>query len=290
MQLSRPFQSIGLVGKPNQPIPSEVLTTLIRILQHYSVRIHLTPDREGLAPHTTLTPLDSIGQEVDLLIVIGGDGSLLNAARAVVAHQVPILGINKGHLGFLTDLSPADLEEQLPAILEGAYTEEHRTLLHIQIKRATKIITTAIALNDVVLYSGDIARMIEFDVIINDQFVYRQRSDGLITATPTGSTAYALSGGGPIMHPHVPAFVLVPMHPHTLSSRPIVIPDQSCIQLSITANNDHPPKVSCDGHIQLQTAILDELFISKLPNTLRLIHPLQHDYFAMLRNKLGWGG
>lgn len=292
MLLKSFFTCIGLIGKPGSMDLQETLDRLIKILSPFQVQIHIADDcaEQIQTSHPFLSvPRHDIGLKTDLVIVIGGDGSLLHAARSVVKQQVPLLGINRGRLGFLTDITPNELEISIPAVLNGHYSEEARAMLEVQVMRQNQIISRGMALNDVVLYSGDIAQMIEFEVFINDQFVYRQRSDGLITSTPTGSTAYALSGGGPILHPGVPALALVPMHPHTLSSRPIVVQDNSRIRLRITNNNTHYPKISCDGQIKLDTQPSDEIHITKLPQTLRLIHPEAHDYFAMLRNKLGWG-
>ena len=286
------FARVGLVGKPGSTDLQETLNHLVQILSDCHVQIHIAEDCAGQVktPHAfSLVPRDEIGLKTDLVIVVGGDGSLLHAARSVVKHQVPLLGVNRGRLGFLTDIAPNELEQRIPDILKGHYLEEMRSMLEVRVMRQDQIISSGMALNDVVLYSGDIAQMIEFEVFINNQFVYRQRSDGLITTTPTGSTAYALSGGGPIIHPGVPALALVPMHPHTLSSRPIVVHDNSHIRLRITDNNTHSPKISCDGQIKLDTRPSDEIHITKLPQTLRLVHPQDHDYFAMLRNKLGWG-
>jgi NAD+ kinase len=286
------FSCIGLVGKPGSTNLQETLNRLIHILSNCDVQIHLSEDcaeQTQVAYPCTLVPRDNIGSKTDLVIVIGGDGSLLHAARNVVKHHVPLLGVNRGRLGFLTDIAPDELETRIPEILKGHYLEEARSMLDIRVIRQGQIVSTGMALNDIVLYSGDIAQMIEFEVFINDQFVYRQRSDGLITTTPTGSTAYALSGGGPIIHPGIPALALVPMHPHTLSSRPIVVQEDSHIRLRVTDNNTHSPKISCDGQIKLDTQQFDEIHITKLSENLRLIHPKDHDYFAMLRTKLGWG-
>ena len=293
MSSSFAFRRIGVVAKPGLSELNETVITLIELLLEEGLSVNVSDDctlNHALPASVSFVPREHIGQNVDLVIVVGGDGSLLDVARKVNAQQTPLLGVNRGRLGFLTDINPGSLGTQIPPILRGEYREEPRVMLQAKVMREGALIAEASALNDVVLYSGDIARMIEFEVVINGQFVYRQRSDGLITATPTGSTAYALSGGGPIMHPQLPALVLVPMHPHTLSARPIVVHDESHIVLRVSATNHHFPKISCDGQIQLNTQPLDEIHIQKLPNRLRLIHPLNHDYFAMLRTKLGWGG
>lgn len=283
------FARIGIMGKPHQPQLKPTLEALVGILKSFSTEIVLENECQSLiAEKFKQYAAVDLGKHIDLLIVIGGDGSLLNAARAVVDYGTSVLGVNRGRLGFLTDISPQRLEAQLEPILQGQYRKEERFLLESKILRDGKELGHNIALNDVVLYSGDIARMIEFEAYIDNTYVYRQRSDGLITSTPTGSTAYALSGGGPILHPELDAIVLVPMHPHTLSSRPIVIHNESKIKLLITPENQLEPRVSCDGQVNFTVKHNDEIHIAKYAKPLHLIHPNDYDYFSVLRNKLGW--
>lgn len=231
---------------------------------------------------------DQIGQRADLLIVVGGDGSMLNAAHIAVLQNVPVLGINRGRLGFLTDIHPEELT-QIDAILEGHYKEEFRSLLESKIEINHQVVGKDVALNDVVLLPGDIAQMIEFDVWMNDVFVCSHRADGLIVATPTGSTAYALSGGGPIMHPQLDAIALVPMFAHTLSSRPIVLKGDSDIKLVISDANDTSPYVSSDGQNRVAIPPGGTVEIHKKSEQLRLIHPKDYNYYETLRKKLDWG-
>ena len=208
----------------------------------------------------------------------------------MLAHyNVPVLGINRGRLGFLTDILPEEIEQRVGAVLQGDYTLEKRFLLNVAVQRDGEIIGKGEALNDVVVNSGTSAKMIEFDLYVDDEFVYRQRSDGLIVSTPTGSTAYSLSGGGPIMHPKLDAVVLVPMFPHTLSSRPIVIDGNSEIKIEIIGNNDeiYPP-VTCDGQVNLNAMPGDFVIIRKKRHKLKLVHPLDHSFYASCRDKLGW--
>ncbi len=286
------FKKVGLVGKNGTADLENSLATLIDLLHHHHIQV-LIPDHypEHLF-HTKARPIpeSQIAQNVDLIIVVGGDGSFLSAARTIIAHNptVPVVGINRGRLGFLTDISPDEIEIRIPRILKGEFQKEQRSLLQGSLVRHNRVISLDCALNDIVLYSANIAKMIEFDVFINKQFVYNQRSDGLITATATGSTAYALSAGGPIMHPKIDAWVLVPMHPHTLTARPIVIQDDSPVVLKITPNNTHLPKVSFDGQVHRDTESGDEIHIQKHPHRLTVLHPLDYDYYAMLRGKLGW--
>ena len=226
---------------------------------------------------------------VDLIIVVGGDGSLLNAAHFAAPCNVPVLGVNRGTLGFLTDINPDNLQP-IAEILKGHYIEENRFMLqaHVPVDPASKEIVSA--LNDVVLLPGEKTRMIKFEVLINQQFVYSLRADGLIIATPTGSTAYAMSGGGPIIHPKVNAMVLVPMSPHTLSSRPIVVDAESKIEIIISEENPCAPHLSCDGQQQLLVEPGSKITITKSTHHLRLIHLTSYTYYETLRTKLHWKG
>ncbi len=284
-----PFKKIGLFAKHSQSI-ADTFEKLIHFLEKQQLLLTVETQSASLLPHIPLKTAEreDIGKTSDLIIVLGGDGSLLNAARAIVSFEVPILGINRGSLGFLADILPQEMESDLSAILAGNYTHEERTLLHASIERNQKIIAESTALNDVVLYRTGVARMIEFEVYINKQFVLRQRGDGCMVATPTGSTAYALSGGGPILYPTLPAFVLLPMMPHTLTSRPMVIDNNNPIEIIIAENNDVPPRLSCDGQFHVDLEPGDILHIKKHKKALTLIHPPEHDYFSVLRQKLGW--
>lgn len=243
----------------------------------YMIKMHRLP----------VIPAEQLKEKIDLLIVVGGDGSLLNAAQIAVPKGLPVLGINRGRLGFLTDIPPNEFEK-IETILKGNYKEEMRFLLDMKAKHNNKVITRGIALNDVVLLPGDIAKMIEFDIYINDEFVCHQRADGLIVTTPTGSTAYALSGGGPILHPQLDAVALVPMFPHALSSRPIVIDSDSEIKINISRENDVSPYVSHDGRPREPLLPEGSIHISKYQHPLRLIHPRDYNYYDILRRKLDW--
>lgn len=286
--MAKPFARIGLFAKQSTN-NAPAFNTLIDFLSQHKLELLIETDSARISDTILPTkPREELAKHVDLVMVLGGDGSLLNAARAVVPFNVPILGVNRGRLGFLADIPPQELETQLTPILMGNYIEEERFLLEATIERQGKIIANHTALNDVVLYAGSIARMFEFEVWLNEQFVVQQRSDGLITATPTGSTAYALAAGGPILYPTLKAITLVPMFPHTLSTRPIVVSDESVIELKITANNKVFPKLSLDGQIHLDLEPSDRILIRKHQHLLRLIHPNHYNYFAVLREKLGW--
>jgi NAD+ kinase len=215
------------------------------------------------------------------------DGSLLHAARALVKYNIPVIGVNRGRLGFLTDIKPTEVIFKLDQVLKGEFQLERRFLLELEIRSKGEIIHDAIALNDVVLHSGKSVHMIDFELNIDGQYVYRQHSDGLIVSTPTGSTAYALSGGGPIVHPSMDAIVLVPMHPHTLSSRPIVVGGHSEIKLVIRKNRVMP-MVSADGQHSISLNVGDTVHIRKHPFKLQLLHPPGYDFYMACRTKLGW--
>uniref|UniRef100_UPI0025877027 NAD(+) kinase n=1 Tax=uncultured Pseudomonas sp. TaxID=114707 RepID=UPI0025877027 len=205
------------------------------------------------------------------------------------ARAAPVLGINRGKLGFLTDIRPDELETKVAEVLDGQYLMETRFLLDAFVERGGEMIGQGDALNDVVLHPGKSTRMIEFELYIDGQFVCSQRADGLIVATPTGSTAYSLSAGGPIMHPKLDAIVVVPMYPHTLSSRPIVVSGDSTLSILVSPNMTIYPQVSCDGQNHFTCAPGDTVTIQKKPHKLRLIHPLDHNYYEICRTKLGWG-
>lgn len=231
---------------------------------------------------------DQIGAHCDLIIVVGGDGSILRATRLVADHQKPILGINKGKLGFLADITPNEMNNKLGNILDGKYIEDPRFLLHAELEHDGNIIHQEFALNDIVLMPGEIAHLIRFEIFINDQFVCPQRADGLIIATPTGSTAYALSGGGPILHPQLDAVVLVPMFSHNLTSRPLVVTGNSKIKIKVPSESKIAPRLSCDGRESTAIVPGSNIFIHKKINHLRLIHPIDYNYFETLRSKLHW--
>jgi len=239
-------------------------------------------------PGLPMASCDEIGHQADLVIVVGGDGSLLSAARTLAKHDTPVIGINRGRLGFLTDVMPDEITRQIPEVLSGNYKRESRFLLDAEVRRQDAVIGRADALNDVVVNSGTSGQMIELELYIDDTFVYRQRADGLIVSTPTGSTAYSLSGGGPIMHPALNAMVLVPMFPHALSSRPIVVDGDVEIRVDILDRNRIHPPVTCDGQVNMTAAPGDSVHISKHPHTLTLLHPLGHDFYASCRDKLRW--
>lgn len=259
-------------------------------LQKQKLTVYLDHETAASAPVTKLPQLDrdELAKQCDLVIVVGGDGSLLSSARSMCSTGVPLLGINRGRLGFLTDVSPEDIENKVGAVLAGKYIKEQRFLLDSTVCRNEQLMSSGSALNDVVLHPGEYIRMIDFELYIDDHFVYRQRSDGLIISTPTGSTAYALSVGGPIMHPQLDAVVVVPLNPHTLSSRPIVVQGDSVIKVVVGDHRDIRPHVTCDGQTHQITTAGDEIVVRKKSAPLCLIHPEGYDFYQTCRSKLGW--
>jgi NAD+ kinase len=285
------FNTIGLIGKFGDPNVAGTLTQIAAYLRRRDLRILLDEASAKLMPPNSLAVANrrTIGRQCDLAIVMGGDGTLLNAARSLVDFQIPIVGVNLGRLGFLADVSPHEIPHRLEEVLTGQFREDERSLLHAQIVREGRSVTQAVALNDVVVHKRDVARMIEVDAFLNGQFLNAYRADGLIISTPTGSTAYALSGGGPIIHPALEAVVLVPICPHTLTHRPIVIGADNEIELLVNESNTTHTQVTCDGQISLAIKPGDRIVIRKKRRKLRLIHPTNHDYFELLRAKLRWG-
>ncbi|MCW8906990.1 MAG: NAD(+) kinase [Sedimenticola sp.] len=279
------FKTIGLIGKHGAVSPRETLLDLGRFLLERGHRVLLEENTANRVPNHNMiaASLDDLGVESDLAIVVGGDGTLLHTARSLADYEVPLLGINLGRLGFLADVLPDEMLTTLEQIFSGEYREECRFLLSAEIDGVHHT-----AFNDVVVHKWNIARMIEFETYINGSFVNVQRSDGIIVSTPTGSTAYALSGGGPLVHTDLNATLLVPICPHTLSNRPIVVNGDSEIEIVVCdpAENIHL-RVTCDGQTSLPLQG-DRVTIRKHSHPVRLIHPLNHDYFYILRTKLGW--
>lgn len=287
------FKRIALVGRHNRDGVVDTLQQLVEFLQQENVEVTLEQSSADMLSISKLTTVEykDLGKDQDLIIVIGGDGSLLKAAGAAAQYNTPVLGINRGTLGFLADINPDDVIEEVGKILHGKYTEEKRFFLHTRIHDAGKTVSDSLALNDIVLLPGfEAATLIEFDIYVNKDFVSHQRSDGLIVATPTGSTAYALSAGGPIISPGLDALVMVPMLPHTLSMRPIVISADKKIKVTISNDLETKPRVSCDGQPPISIPPGGHIHIDKSELSLRLIHPENYNYFETLRSKLQWGG
>lgn len=283
------FSCVGLVGRIANESTQYALKGLLSWLSTQDINVLLDEETSTVLEEydVDIVSRKLLGKKCDLIIVVGGDGSLLAAARAFAGNQVKLLGINRGRLGFLTDISPEEIETKVGEVLSGKYMSEQRFLLSAELFRGGEPVSHNLALNDVVIHPGQFIRMIEFDLYINEDFVYRQRSDGLIISTPTGSTAYALSCGGSIMHPNLDAVVLVPMNPHTLSSRPIIVHGDSEIKLRIVDMNFNP-HMSCDGQTHVVTQAEDEILVRKALKGIELIHPLDHNFYETCRDKLGW--
>nr|MBS0019953.1 NAD(+) kinase [Gammaproteobacteria bacterium] len=286
----RVFQRIGIIVKRGDERVAGTLDRLVAYLQARSIDIAIEAESAPPRAATDISrvPRDTLGRTSQLVMVIGGDGTFLSAARSLVDYDVPLLGINVARLGFLTDLNPLELSEPLDAILAGNFQEERRFLLKTRIARGSTHAFQATALNDVVVHKSNIARLIEFETYIDTHLVYRQRSDGLIVSTPTGSTAYALAGGGPILRPSLDAIVLVPICPHTLSNRPLVVDMNSRIEVILNPNDQAEGHLTCDGQTAVALLPGDRVIIEKKRRRIRMIHPPGYDYFATLRSKLGW--
>ncbi|MGE3920036.1 MAG: NAD(+) kinase [Gammaproteobacteria bacterium] len=283
------FKTIGLMGRQRSSESNKTLTQLIKHLERKHKLVLEKETAEFLNQNDLpIYSKTEFAKQCDLVIVVGGDGSILNAAHIVADTGTPVLGVNRGRVGFLTDINPASLTEQVDEVLAGQYFTEQRFLLKAEIQHQGKITYHALALNDVVLMPGDFAHLIEFEIEIDEKIVCGQRADGLIISTPTGSTAYALSAGGPILHPNLDAVVLVPMLPQTLSSRPIVVHANHQINIIIPKGSETSPRISCDGQKRVAIGPGDKLIINKYQKPLNLLHPKNYDYYETLRSKLYW--
>lgn len=285
------FKRIALMGRQRVEGISETLESVVGFLQGHGYTVVLESLTAALLPDSPLPSVhkENLKEMADLIIVVGGDGSFLGAARIGADQNLPVLGINRGTLGFLTDIPPDDLHQVLE-VLTGDYLEEERFLLQAQVQHDSQHEVAMIAVNDFVLLPGDKAQMITFDLYINGYFAYHLRADGLIVATPTGSTAYALSGGGPILHPNLDAIVLVPLCPHTLSSRPIVVKSDSELRIHIGSSNYTIPQISHDGQRRIPVPIGADITVTRHAKSFRLIHPKSYNYFHTLNTKLHWKG
>lgn len=283
------FNCIGIIGYPRHQSALIIHEILYKWLtkKGYKVFIEYNIAKKLNLEKPKTASLIEIGQLCDLAVVIGGDGNLLFTARILAYFNIKIIGINRGNLGFLADLNPDNSFKKLEEVLSGKYLIENRLLLDVKIYKKEKISKSSIAINEIVLHPKYVAHMIEFEVYIDDQFAFSQRSDGLIISTPTGSTGYSLSAGGPIIQTSLEAILLVPMFPHTLSARPLVIRSDSVICLrfiDITTNL----KISCDSQIVLPIDKNEYIFIRRSDYHLNLIHPRSYNYFNNLTSKLNW--
>ena len=285
------FQRIGLLSSIDAEEVKQSIQKLESFLQAQGrdvVYEQKTAELVGWKVEKSLE-INEFLESIDLVVVIGGDGSILSACRKIASSNVPLLGINLGRLGFLTDITPDEIELRVAPVLAGEFKQTERTMLSTSITRNGCEIGTGTALNDVVLHPGMSVRMMEFELYVDGEFVYSQRSDGLIVATPTGSTAYALSAGGPLICPEIDAMVCVPLNPHTLSSRPIVLHGDSEIEIRVNSKHELHPSVTCDGQDDLITEPGDKILIKKHQHIISLIHPNDNNFYKVSRSKLGWG-
>jgi Predicted sugar kinase len=286
------FKTVGLFGKYRDPSVEQPLKRLSQHLESKGLTVklgHTTAAEiaselsQEVAPEAMLT-------DVDLAIVIGGDGTMLHVARHMAEHNIPVAGVNLGHLGFLTDIAQADMLTEIDSILQGDYSIEHRMMLEVKVSRQHKIVFQQTALNDIVIGRHALEKLIAWQVHVNQRFVTAARSDGVILCTPTGSTAYALSAGGAIMHPGTDVISMVPVSPHTLSNRPITLPADSVFAFTIHNRTQNCAHVSADGLIGCNLVGDEVVEITRSKDSAKFVHTARYDYFATLRAKLGWGG
>ncbi|MEI7455758.1 MAG: NAD kinase [Nitrosomonadales bacterium] len=283
-----PFKNVALIGKHKS---LDVAVPLLRLAAFLSARglgvivDSLTAEQLVDCPYPAMT-LEEMAKVTDLAIVIGGDGTLLNIARTFSPHHVPLIGVNQGRLGFLTDLTLENMLESIGAMLDGQYVTERRLLLSARVMREGLEVFNGLAFNEVVAHRTQISSMVEFEVRIDGEYLYNQRADGLIVSTPTGSTAYAMSAGGPILHPGLDVLELVPICPHTLSNRPIVVNGSSVLEILMHRCSD--TRVRLDSHTSFDMQLHDQIIVTRYSGHAHLLHPVGHSYYHTLREKLQW--
>jgi NAD+ kinase len=289
--MNPPFQRIALIGKPDSERIEQTLPPLHAHLSRIGIDVLVERGCAHLLDASSRAySLEELGERCDLAVVIGGDGTLLSAVRGLVGRDIPLIGVNLGRLGFLVDISPQEVLASIDEILAGRYRSEERLLLRSEIVRDGRVVREQTAVNEVVVHSWNSTSMIEIVTFIDGVFLNSQRSDGLIVSTPTGSTAYALSGGGPILHPTLKVIELVPINPHSLSNRPIVIADDSQVEIAFRQSKGFRARVSCDNVSIPDIEVHDRIRIARVPEPFRILHPLSHDYYELLRAKLNWSG
>jgi NAD+ kinase len=291
-----PLRTIALIGKYQSREIAESLSMLAKNLHDRGVEVLVEEATASLSVNWSAGEADArvwtpcgyagIGARADAAIVLGGDGTMLNAARNLARHGVPLVGVNQGRLGFMTDVAQADMLTCVDDLLAGRFTAEHRMLLSGEIVRDDRVIASNLALNEIVVDKGAMGRLIDFDLYVDGEFLYNLRSDGVIVSTPTGSTAYSLSANGPIMHPHVAGIALVPLCPHSLTNRPVLVGDHSAIEIRIARADDS--RAHFDGQLTFDMKPGDAMRIRRSEDSVRFLHPPGYSYFAMLRQKLHW--
>ena len=285
------FKTVGIIGKQRDARVAPTLASVCVHLRSLGCEVLIENSCASYLESSAgdFVTLAQIAERCDLTIVIGGDGTLLAAARFLARSGVPILGINQGRLGFMVDVNPQEMIETLNQVLSGDFVREERLLLTAQIRREVDSAGPFLAINDVVIRNQAAIRMLEFETWMDGAFISQHRADGMIVSTPTGSTAYALSSGGPVLHPGLEAISLVPICPHTLSDRPIVISSRNRVRIVLGGGEGTRAMFTCDGQINQSLKPGDAIEIARAEETLRLIHPRNYNYFNILRNKLHWG-
>ncbi|NBQ85297.1 MAG: NAD kinase [Methylophilaceae bacterium] len=287
--MKKAFKNVALIGKYNAPEMRDNVLAMAEFLAAEQLDVFV---EEQTAKHCNiagyqLLSMSVIGERVDLAVVLGGDGTMLAVSRQLANSDIPLIGVNQGRVGFLTDVSSANMLAEMRKIILGEFSIEQRILLTATVMRNGQVVSHGRAMNDVVVNKSGMSRLIELEVNIDGQFVHKQRSDGLILATPTGTTAYALSAGGPILHPTLDAITLVPICPHTLSNRPIAINSSSKVEITLVHAED--AAVHLDGQLQIDLMIGDKVLVERDQQTVSLLHPMGHSHYDMLRQKLNWG-
>ena len=283
------FNKVGLISKSNDLSVSETLNKVHDLLLQKGLDVMLDNSTRGLLGGPITADIEAIGEECDLAVVIGGDGTLLRAARELVDAEVPLVGVNRGRLGFLVDVSPEDGLHELTEIIEGNYQQEERLLLNCGLVRGGETIHESLAFNDMAMRTNNVLQIIEFELSIDDCFVLSQRADGIIVASPSGSTAYSLSSGGPIVNPRLCSFVIQSICPHTLSSRPLVVDADTKISVLVTEKKTVHAQMICDGQVYNGLQREDIIEVRRHEKPIRILHPSNYNYYAILREKLNWG-
>jgi len=279
------FKNIGIYVRQdsNHGVDFDVMNDMINFLSIKDVQLFIDESSDYDNTHINSVNHDDFVKTVNLIIVFGGDGTLLNSARKYLDYEIPVLGINMGKVGFLTDIKVDNFEHSLSDILDGNYVMEERNLVSAKFNE-----THLYGLNEVVIHSGSYAQLMRYQLSVNEKIVYEQRSDGLIVATPTGSTAYALSAGGPIIHPSLDVWTILPMLPQSLSSRPFIISSEEKVTINLFDGPNEQAKICVDGQNDIDLPFNTEISISKMKKTLKLVHPKDNDFFEACREKLGW--
>lgn len=283
-----PFENVALIGKHKSPDIAEPLLRLAEFLSARGLQVvvdNLTAEHLADNPYQAMT-LEEMAGTVDLAVVIGGDGTMLNIAHTLAPHHVPLVGVNQGRIGFLTDISRENMQESIAAMLDGKFVVEQRLLISAHVVRDGVEVFRNSAFNEVVVHRSTISNMIEFEVRIDGEYLYNQRADGLIVSTPTGSTAYALSAGGPILHPSLDVLALVPICPHSLSNRPIIVKSSSVLEILMHRTSDI--RLRLDSHTNFDMQLHDKIIVTRHLEPACLLHPVGHSYYHMLREKLLW--